>query len=137
MDSSIERETLLATLAGFFGGLALVLAMIGLYGVMSYNVARRQNGIGIRIALGAEPRRVLRMVMGELALLIGIGLAVGLVGALVATRLVASFLYGVTPHDPITLALAVVLLAGAAVLAGYFPARRASRLQPLIALREE
>ena len=114
-----------------------MLAMIGLYGVMSYNVAWRQNEIGIRIALGAEPRRVLRMVMGELALLIGIGLTVGVVAALAATRLVASFLYGVTPNDPFTLALAVVLMAGAAALAGYFPARRASRLQPLIALREE
>jgi putative ABC transport system permease protein len=137
VDSSIERETLLAMLSGFFGGLALLLAMIGLYGVMSYNVARRQNEIGIRIALGAEPRRVLRMVMGELALLIGVGLTMGVVAALAATRLVASFLYGVTPNDPITLALAVVLLAGAAFLAGYFPARRASRLEPLIALREE
>ena len=137
VDSSIERETLLATLSGFFGGLALVLAMIGLYGVMSYNVVRRQNEMGIRIALGAEPRQVLRMVMGELAVLIGIGLIVGLVAALASTRLVASFLYGVTPNDPLTLALAVVLLAGAAALAGYFPARRASRLQPLIALREE
>jgi putative ABC transport system permease protein len=137
VDSSIEREALLATLSGFFGGLSLMLAMIGLYGVMSYNVARRQNEIGIRIALGAEPRRVLRMVMGELALLIGIGLTVGVVAALAATRLVASFLYGVTPNDPFTLALAVVLMAGAAALAGYFPARRASRLQPLIALREE
>ncbi len=137
VDDSIERETLLATLSGFFGGLALMLAMIGLYGVMSYNVARRQNEIGIRIALGAEPRRVVRMVMGELALLIGIGLTVGLVAALASTRLVASFLYGVTPNDPLTLALAVVLLAGAAALAGYFPARRASRLQPLLALREE
>ncbi len=137
VDGSIERETLLGTLSGFFGGLALMLAMIGLYGVMSYNIARRQNEIGIRIALGADPRRVLRMVMGELALLIGIGLTVGLVAALAATRVVASFLYGVTPNDPVTLALAVVLLAGAAALAGYFPARRASRLQPLIALREE
>jgi putative ABC transport system permease protein len=137
VDSSIEREALLATLSGFFGGLALMLAMIGLYGVMSYNVARRQNEIGIRIALGAEPRRVLRMVMGELALLIGIGLTMGLVAALAATRLVASFLYGVTPNDPFTLALAVVLMAGGAALAGYFPARRVSRLQPLIALREE
>jgi putative ABC transport system permease protein len=137
VDSSIERETLLATLSGFFGGLALILAIIGLYGVMSYDVVRRQNEIGIRMALGAEPVRVLRMVMGEVALLIGVGLAVGLGMALAATRLVGSFLYGLMPNDPLTLSLAVVLLAGVAALTGYFPARRASRLEPLMALREE
>jgi ABC-type antimicrobial peptide transport system permease subunit len=111
--------------------------MIGLYGVMSYNVTRRRNEIGIRMALGAEPARVLRMVMGEVALLIGAGLALGLAVALATTRLVASFLYGLTPRDPLTLSLAVAILAGVASLAGYLQARRASRLEPLIALREE
>jgi predicted permease len=134
---SLSRERLLATLSGFFGGLALLLAMIGLYGVMSYNVTRRRNEIGIRMALGAEPGRVLRMVMGEVALLIGIGLMVGLGAALATTRLLASFLYGTTPNDPLTLSLAVALLAGVASLAGYLQARRASRLEPLTALREE
>jgi ABC-type antimicrobial peptide transport system permease subunit len=124
-------------LSGFFGGLALLLSMIGLYGVMSYNVTRRRNEIGIRMALGAEPTRVLRMVMREVALLIGIGLAAGLGLTLATTRLVASFLYGLTPNDPPTLSLAVVILAGVAFLAGYFQARRASRLEPLTALREE
>ena len=114
-----------------------MLAMIGLYGVMSYNVTRRQNEIGIRMALGAEPGRVLRMVMGEAAFLIGIGTAVGLCMALAATRLVAGFLYGLTPNDPLTLSLAVALLAGVATFAGYLQARRASRLEPLTALREE
>ncbi len=137
VEESLARERLLATLSGFFGGLALVLAMIGLYGVMSYNVTRRRNEIGIRIALGAEPGRVLRMVMGEVALLIGVGLAVGLGTALATTRLVAGFLYGLRPNDPLTLSLAVALLAGVAGLAGYLQARRASRLEPLIALREE
>jgi putative ABC transport system permease protein len=137
VDESLARERLLATLSGFFGGLALLLAMIGLYGVMSYNVTRRRNEIGIRMALGAEPGRVLRMVMGEAALLIGIGLTAGLAVALAATRLVASFLYGLTPRDPLTLSLAVALLAVVASLAGYLQARRASRLEPLIALREE
>jgi putative ABC transport system permease protein len=137
VDESLSRERLLATLAGFFGGLALLLAMIGLYGVMSYNVTRRRNEIGIRMALGAEPGRVLRMVMGEVSLLIGLGLAVGLGAALATTRLVASFLYGLTPNDPLTLCLAVALLAGVASLAGYLQARRASRLEPLTALREE
>jgi putative ABC transport system permease protein len=137
VDESLSRERLLATLSGFFGGLALLLAMIGLYGVMSYNVTRRRNEIGIRMALGAEPARVLRMVMREVGLLIAVGLALGLVVALGTTRLVASFLYGLTPRDPLTLSLAVVLLAVVASLAGYLQARRASRLEPLIALREE
>ena len=116
---------------------ALLLAMIGLYGVMSYNVTRRRNEIGIRMALGAEPGRVLRMVMGEVGLLIGVGLALGLALTLATTRLVASFLYGMTPRDPMTLSLAVALLAAMAALAGYLQARRASRLEPLTALREE
>ncbi len=137
VDESLSRERLLATLSGFFGGLALLLAMIGLYGVMSYNLTRRRNEIGIRMALGAEPGRVLRMVMGEVAVLIVVGLAFGLAVALAATRLVASFLYGLTPRDPLTLSLAVVLLAGVACLAGYLQAHRASRLEPLTALREE
>jgi predicted permease len=137
VDESLTRERLLATLSGFFGGLALVLAMIGLYGVMSYDVTQRRNEIGIRMALGAEPGRVLRMVMGEVALLIAIGLTVGLGAALAATRLVAGFLYGVTPNDPLTLSLAVALLAGVASLAGYLQARRASHLEPLTTLREE
>jgi ABC-type antimicrobial peptide transport system permease subunit len=115
----------------------MLLTTIGLYGVMSYNVARRRKEIGIRMALGAEPGRVLVMVMGEVALLVGIGLMVGLGAALATTRLVASFLYGLTPNDPLTLSLAVALLTGVAALAGYLQARRASRLEPLIALREE
>jgi predicted permease len=137
VDESLSRERLLATLSGFFGGLALLLAMIGLYGVMAYNVTRRRNEIGIRMALGAEPGRVLRMVMREVSLLIGIGLMVGLGAALATTRLVASFLYGLTPNDPLTLSLTVALLAGVASLASYLQARRASRLEPLTALREE
>ena len=132
---SLGREQFLATLSGLFG--ALLLTAIGLYGVMSYNVARRRKEIGIRMALGAEPGRVLRMVMGEVALLVGIGLTVGLGVALATTRLVASFHYGLTPNDPLTLSFAVALLTGVACLAGYLQARRASRLEPLIALREE
>jgi putative ABC transport system permease protein len=104
---------------------------------MSYNVTRRRNEIGIRMALGADPGRVLRMVMGEVARLIGIGLMLGLAVTLATTRLVASFLYGLSPNDPLTVSLAVALLAGAAGLAGYLQAHRASRLEPLMALREE
>jgi putative ABC transport system permease protein len=137
VDESLARERLLATLSGFFGGLALVLAMIGLYGVMSYNVARRRNEIGIRMALGAEQSRVLRMVLREVAILIGVGLAIGLGAAAGTTRFVESFLYGMKPNDPWTLSLAAVALAVAAALAGFLPARRASRLDPMAALREE
>src|SRR3981081_852910 len=127
VDESLARERLLATLSGFFGALALALAMIGLYGVMSYNVTRRRNEIGIRMALGAEQSRVLRMVLGEVAMLIGIGLAVGLAVTLATTRFVSSFLYGLTPNDPSTLGSAAVVLAIVALVAGYLPARRASR----------
>jgi putative ABC transport system permease protein len=137
IDESLTRERLLATLSGFFGALALFLATIGLYGVMSYNVARRRGEIGIRMALGAEPSRVLRMVIKEVALLIAIGLTVGMVAALATTRFVESFLYGMKPNDPWTLSLAAGVLALAAALAGFLPARRASSLDPMIALREE
>ena len=137
VDDSIQRETMLATLSGFFGGLALLLATIGLYGVMSYTVARRRNEIGIRMALGAEQSRVLLMVLGEVATLIGFGLAIGLGAALATTRLVASFLYGLQPNDPWILGVAAALLAMAAGIAGYLPARRASRLDPMASLREE
>ncbi len=137
VDESLVRERLLATLSGFFGALALLLATIGLYGVMSYNVARRRNEIGIRMALGAEQSRVLRMVLGEVCLLIFIGLGAGLAATLATTRYVSSFLYGLTPNDPWTLGSAAALLAMVAIFAGYLPARRASRLDPMTALREE
>jgi putative ABC transport system permease protein len=134
---SLTRERLLATLSGFFGGLALLLATIGLYGVMSYNVARRRNEIGIRMALGAERSRVLNMVLREVAILVGIGLAIGLCVSLATTRFVASFLYGIKSNDATTLSLAAAVLALVAAIAGYLPARRASRLDPMAALREE
>ena len=137
VDDSIERERLLATLSGFFGLLGLILAGIGSYGVMSYNVARRRNEIGIRIALGAQRSRVLGTVLSEIAVLIGIGLSIGLAGALMTTRFVSSFLYGLKPNDPLTLFIAAAVLAGVALLAGYLPARRAARLNPMTALREE
>lgn len=137
IDESLKRDRLLATLSGFFGGLALLLATIGLYGVMSYDVARRRNEIGIRMLLGAGQAQVLRMVLGEVALLIGIGLVVGLAVAMATTRFVASFLYGLAPNDPLTFSVATMVLAAAAFLAGYLPARRASGQNPMTVLREE
>jgi putative ABC transport system permease protein len=137
VDESLGRERLLATLSGFFGALALGLAVIGLYGVMSYNVARRRNEIGIRMALGAEQARVLRMVLGEVAILLVAGLALGLAVAVCSTRLLAGFLYRLEPNDPTTLVTACVVLAVSAVVAGLFPARRAANLDPMTALREE
>ena len=137
LDESLGRERLLATLSGFFGALALALAVIGLYGVMSYNVARRRNEIGIRMALGAEQSRVLRMVLGEVAILVVAGLALGLASAIYGTRFLASFLYRLEPNDPTTLATACAILVASAVVAGFLPARRAANLDPMTALREE
>jgi putative ABC transport system permease protein len=134
---SLLRERLMATLSGFFGCLAGVIAMIGLYGVMSYSVARRRNEIGIRIALGASQRDVVRMVMREAGLLLTAGLVVGTVSALAATRSARALLFGLQPYDPATLVLAITMLAAVGALASYIPAFRASRLEPTEALREE
>ena len=134
---SLARDRLLATLAGFFGGLALLLALIGLYGTMSYNVARRKNEIGIRIALGAARARVVQMVLGEIATIVGAGLVIGGLLAWIATRLVASFLFGLTASDSVTWLAAAGMLLGIALLAGAAPAWRAARMNPMTALREE
>jgi predicted permease len=136
-DQALVQERLLAELSSFFGLLALLLACIGLYGVMSYDVARRTQEIGVRMALGAEAMDVVRLVMGETLSLVVIGLAAGLIAALATTRLIASLLYGLTPYDPLTIGLASLLLLTVAALAGYLPARRAARVDPMVALRTE
>jgi ABC-type antimicrobial peptide transport system permease subunit len=123
--------------SGFFGALALLLAMLGLYGVMSYAVARRRPEIGIRIALGAGQRRVATMVVREVCVFLVAGVAVGLLGANAGTRLIRGFLYGLTPMDHATMAGSVMLLAAVALGAAYLPARRAARVDPMDALREE
>ena len=127
----------MATLSGFFGFLAALLATIGLYGVMSYMVAQRQNEIGVRMALGANGRDVLRMILREAGLLLAIGLVAGTALAVAAGRAATSMLYGLKPHYPITMALAIASLAVVALLASYVPALRAARLEPMVALRDE
>jgi putative ABC transport system permease protein len=134
---SLARPRLLATLSAFFGALALLLAMMGLYGTVAYSVARRQNEIGIRLALGATSSRVVRMVLGEVSKLTIVGTVLGVVLAISSTRFLNSFLYGLTATDPATLALSVMALAAVAIAAGALPAWRAARLDPMEALREE
>jgi putative ABC transport system permease protein len=137
VDRSLGREKLLAKLAGFFGALALLLASIGLYGIIAYSVARRRNEIGIRMALGARPGSVLRMMLGESLVVVALGLAVGIPAALACGRLVSSLLYGVEAYDPLTIGATAALLLAVALAASFLPARRASLLDPCAALREE
>ncbi|HKQ74024.1 MAG TPA: ABC transporter permease [Blastocatellia bacterium] len=137
VDDSLTQERFIAQLGSAFSLFALLLACVGLYGVMSYTVARRTNEIGIRMALGAQRSDVVGLVLRETMLLVVIGVIIGLSAALGATRLVASLLYGLTPNDPLTIALASMLLLTVAALAGYLPARRASRVDPMVALRHD
>lgn len=137
VDDALVRERFMAQLGSAFSMFALLLACLGLYGVMSYAVARRTSEIGIRMALGARSIDVIRLVMREVLLLVVIGAAVGLAAAAGATRLFSGLLYGLTPTDPLTIALSTLLLAGVAAVAGYLPARRAARIEPMIALRQE
>ena len=123
---SLQRERILAMLSGFFGLVALLLAMIGLYGVMAYTVARRRVEIGIRIALGAARSRVVRLVLGDVGRMVATGILLGGIGAVAATRVLQTFLYGVTANDPVTLVVAAVVLASAALVAGAIPAGRAA-----------
>jgi putative ABC transport system permease protein len=137
VESTMLRERLMAALSASFGLLALVLACVGLYGVMSYGVAGRTNEIGIRMALGAQGRDVLRLILREAALLVTVGVAAGLPAAFAAARLAAGLLYGVTPADPVSVSLAVLLMFVVAALACYIPARRATKVDPMVALRYE
>jgi predicted permease len=137
IEELLSQESLFARLSSFFGLVALVLACIGLYGVMSYAVARRTNEIGIRMALGAGQRDVVGMVMKESMTPVGIGLAIGLLAALGITRFIASMLFGLEANDPATISLAVLTMVAVSALAGYLPAKRASRVNPIEALRCE
>jgi putative ABC transport system permease protein len=134
---SLTQDELMATLCGFFGALAVLLAAIGLYGVISYTVAKRTNEIGVRMALGAHRSGVIRLILGEVSVLIGVGIGVGVGLALAGGTAAGSLLYGLKAHDPLTLALAIILLAAIGLAASFVPALRASRLDPMAALRYE
>jgi ABC-type antimicrobial peptide transport system permease subunit len=137
IDRTMNQEIVFAKLCAGFAMLALAIACVGLYGTMSYKVARRTGEIGIRVALGAQRGAVVWMVLREVLILSAVGLLIGVPAALGASRLIESFLFGMKPNDPLALTLAVVTLLSAALLAGYFPARKASRIDPTIALRHE
>jgi predicted permease len=137
IEASISQERLFATLTAGFGILALILACIGIYGIMAYNVARRTSEIGVRMALGARARQVLWMVLRESSSLALFGIAGGLAAAFGLTRFIRSMLYGLQPTDPATFLPAALLLLAIATAAGYGPARRASRIDPMQALRHE
>ena len=134
---SLRRERMLAVLSGIFGAVALALSMLGLYGVMAYTVARRRNEIGVRIALGADSPRVLRMVLGDVTRVVLIGVVIGAAGALASGKLVSAFLFGVAPGDLRVFGMAALVLLTVALAAGLIPAWRASRVDPVSALRED
>jgi len=135
--ASLQHERIFADLSGAFGVIALLLAAIGIYGIMAYSVSRRTNEIGIRVALGAQPHRVLRMVLGEASWMVALGVIAGMAGALALGRLIAALLYGLKPWDPATFSIAGALLILVALAATWIPARRAARVDPIKALRHE
>jgi len=137
LEKRFAQEKLFATAYSFFGGLALLLACVGLFGLMSYNVARRTNEIGIRMALGAQRLTVIRLVLGESLALVAIGIGLGLASTFAAGRLVEKVLFGLAPRDAATFSVAVTLVFVVSALAGYLPARRASRVDPMVALHEQ
>jgi predicted permease len=134
---NFNQDRLLARLTGLFGGLALILACVGLYGITSYSVARRTNEIGIRMALGASRNKILTMVLRSALFQTALGLVIGLPAALAGGRVLASLLFGVKSYDPAILALAAATLSSCAFIAAFVPARRATKVDPMVALRYE
>jgi ABC-type antimicrobial peptide transport system permease subunit len=136
VDASLSQERIVAILSGFFGGLALLLAGLGLYGVTSYAVSRQRTQIGIRMALGAAPASVVRLVLSRVGMLVAVGVVAGAGASLWASRFVSTMLYGIEPRDPATFAASAAILAAVGALAGWVPAYRASRIDPAQVLRE-
>jgi predicted permease len=137
IERRFAQERLFANAYLLFGALALTIASIGLFGLMSYNVSRRTNEIGIRIALGAGRPTILRMVLGESLVVVAVGITIGLAVALAAGSLVTTVLYGLDPADPATMMFAAALIVAVTLVAAYMPARRAARVDPMVALRQE
>lgn len=137
VNDSMVPERLLALLSGFFGALALLLAMIGIYGTFNYQVSQRHREFGVRMALGAAPGAILRLVLRDLAVMLACGLVAGISISLASTRVLQRFLFGLDPYDAVTLIAAAGLLSAVAILAGYLPARRATKVDPMVALRYE
>jgi ABC-type antimicrobial peptide transport system permease subunit len=137
VNDSIRQDQLLATLSGFFGGLALLLAMIGLYGVLAYMVTQRRKEIGIRMALGAGRNSIVGLIMRDVSILLFAGVTAGVALSFWATRLTQKMLFNLDMHDAKTILSSVAVLATVALFAGYLPARRATRIDPMLALRDE
>ena len=137
LNASVAQPRFRTLLLGLFGAIALVLAAVGIFGVISHSVSRRTHELGIRMALGAQPRSVLSMIMRETLTLTLIGVAIGIPCAVAAARLIRGLLFNVALYDPITLALVPLVLIAVGTLASYIPARRAMRVDPLVALRHE
>jgi len=137
LSASVAERRFSLVLVAAFAFLALVLAAVGLYGVVAYSVRQRTKEIGVRMAIGADARRIARLVASESVRMVGFGLAAGLLGALATARLLSGFLYGVQPADPAAILAASLVLAAAAVLATLLPVRRATRVDPVIALAAE
>ena len=137
VDRSIAQQRIVARLLVLFGFLALTVATVGVYGLTAFTVARRARELGVRLALGASPRDLVRMLVGQSAMLVGAGLAVGTLAALLLSRFVKSMLFGVTSSDPVSFAAGAALLAFATLIATILPARRATRVDPLSVLRTD
>jgi len=135
--ASMQQETMFASLTTGFGVLALALACVGIYGIMAYTVSQRTNEIGIRLALGAVRNQIRAMILRETGWLAAAGVLIGLASTLALIRLIKSMLYGLTPYDPLTLAAGTLLLLLMALIAGWIPATRASRVEPMEALRHD